>query len=66
VLRTLPDGQRREYTVDLYKALENGDTAADIALKKGDTIFVPAERPHTNMFADAGTGLLYILSRLVP
>ena len=66
VLRTEPNGQRREYTIDLYKALENGDTSADIALDKNDTIFVPASKPHTNMWTDTGTGLLYILSRLVP
>lgn len=66
VLRTLPDGQRREYTVDLYKALEGGDTSADIALQKGDTIYVPADKPHHNAFQDVGTGLLYILSRLIP
>lgn len=66
VVRTSPDGQQHIISVDLYKALEKGDTSADIALQKGDTIYVPASKPRNNIWSNAGSGLLFILSRLIP
>lgn len=64
VMRTGPDGKQSEYTVNLYDALEKGDMSKDLVLQKGDTIYVPQSRQHTNIFANGG--LFYILSRLIP
>ncbi len=63
VMRTLPNGQQTNYTVNLYKALQNGDSSADVALQKGDTIYVPQSK---GKFTGLGGGLIYILSRLIP
>ncbi len=57
------DGKQQEQTINLYDALEHGDGSADIALHKGDTIYVPAAKKKTNIFGNAG--LLYILGRLL-
>lgn len=65
VMRTGPDGKPQEYTVNLYQALEKGDTSADIVLQKGDEVYVPQARKG-NVWSSAGSGILYILSRLIP
>jgi polysaccharide export outer membrane protein len=65
VLRTGPNGHQHVYTVDLYKALEDGDGSADIALKKNDTIFVPQMKQKVNGSVFANSSLLYILGRLL-
>ncbi len=64
VIRREPDGQTKTFSVDLYKALEQGDSSADIALKKNDEVYVPESRKHN--VSSVGTGLLYLLSRLIP
>jgi polysaccharide export outer membrane protein len=64
VMRTGPDGKPQETTVNLYQALEKGDGSADLALQKGDTIYVPQAKKKSGLF-DSG-GLLYLLSRLIP
>ncbi|MDE2482336.1 MAG: polysaccharide biosynthesis/export family protein [bacterium] len=61
VLRTEADGHTKQFTVDLYRALEHGDEGADITLHKGDVVFVPQARRHTDAFASP---LLYLLGRL--
>jgi polysaccharide biosynthesis/export protein len=68
VVRTGPDGKQHEYTVNLYQALEKGDTSADMALQKGDVVYVPQAKQNNtnNFFGGAGTSILYILSRLIP
>jgi polysaccharide biosynthesis/export protein len=65
ILRQLPDGKTQTYSVNLYQALEHGDSAADIALQKNDEVYVPQmkSKGQTGLFAN--TGLLYILSRLL-
>lgn len=62
VMRTV-DGKSQEQTINLYQALEHGDGSADIALQKGDTIYVPAARAKNNLFQNGG--LLYLLGRLL-
>jgi polysaccharide biosynthesis/export protein len=64
VMRTGPDGKEREISVNLYQALEQGDTNADLALQKGDTIYVPQAKKKNGLFD--GGGILYLLSRLIP
>lgn len=64
LIRTGPDGKTQTIEVNLYKALQGNDPSANVALQKGDTVFVPqARQNHTSTFM---TGLLYFLSRLIP
>lgn len=62
VMRTGPDGKPQEITVNLYQALEKGDGSADVALQKGDTIYVPQARQKNQIWSNGG--LLYLLGRL--
>lgn len=63
VTRTGPDGHQSSQTVNLYQALEKGDVSSDLALKKGDVVYVPQAGRKADW---APTGLIYILSRLIP
>jgi polysaccharide biosynthesis/export protein len=66
VLRQLPNGKTQEYTVNLYQALEHGDSSADLALQKNDEVYVPQMKAKSGGAAVvAGNGILYILSRLL-
>jgi polysaccharide export outer membrane protein len=64
LIRTGPDGKQQQMTVNLYDALQNGKEQADVALQKGDVIYVPQARQHNN--SSVVTGILYVLSRLIP
>jgi polysaccharide biosynthesis/export protein len=67
VIHTGPDGKPHETTVNLYQALEQNDMTADVELQKGDTIYVPAQRQNGHGFLQTtATGILYVLSRLIP
>jgi polysaccharide export outer membrane protein len=64
LIRTGPDGKEETQDINLYQALQNNDQSVNVALQKGDTIFVPQAKqrqPQTYV-----TGLLYILSRFIP
>ena len=64
LIRTGPDGKQVSEDINLYQALQSNDQAANVALQKGDTIFVPqSKQNHSSSFI---TGLLYVLSRFVP
>jgi protein involved in polysaccharide export with SLBB domain len=64
LIRTGPDGKQETQEVNLYQALQNNDPKANVALQKGDTIFVPqAKQKNLSSYA---SGLLYILSRFIP
>lgn len=64
LIRTGPDGKQVSQEINLYQALQSNDKTANVALEKGDTIYVPqARQNHTGNFI---TGLLYVLSRLIP
>lgn len=64
LIRTAPNGKQETSEINLYEALKGNDPAANVALQKGDTIYVPQTRTkHSDSIA---TGLLYILSRFIP
>jgi polysaccharide biosynthesis/export protein len=66
LIRTDADGKQTTTEINLYQALNNGDQSADVALQKGDVIYVPQAGKHSDVFSGAGSGLLYILTRLIP
>lgn len=60
------DGKQTTTEINLYQALKGGDQSADPVLHKNDVIYVPESYQHrSNVAATAGTGILYILSRLL-
>lgn len=64
LIRTGPDGKQTTEEINLYQALQSNNQAANVALEKGDTIYVPQSsqhHPETYM-----SGILYILSRFIP
>lgn len=64
LIRTDADGKQQTQDINLYQALQNNDKSANVALEKGDTIYVPqARQKNTGSFM---TGLFYVLSRLIP
>jgi polysaccharide biosynthesis/export protein len=66
LIRTEPDGKQTTTEINLYQAINNGDQSADVALQKGDVIYVPQASHHSDVFGGVGSGLLYILTRLIP
>lgn len=64
LMRTDAQGKEETQNIDLYKALKGNDPAENVALQKGDTIYVPQTAPHHS--DSVVTGLLYILSRFIP
>jgi len=63
LIRTGPDGKQTTQEINLYDALKNGDIAADPKLEKGDVVYVPEAYQHRT---DFGSGLLYLLTRIIP
>jgi protein involved in polysaccharide export with SLBB domain len=64
LIRTAPDGKQVTEEINLYQALQSNDKQANVALEKGDTIYVPQARAkHSDSIL---TGLLYVLSRFIP
>jgi polysaccharide export outer membrane protein len=66
VIRTGADGNQTTTEVNLYLVLKGGDPSTDVALEKGDVIYVPQGVRHSDIFSGIGSGLLYILTRLIP
>jgi polysaccharide export outer membrane protein len=66
LVRTLANGQHVTREINLYDALNKGDESVDVALQKGDVIYVPEARQGTNILSTGASGILYILSRLIP
>jgi polysaccharide export outer membrane protein len=64
LIRTGPDGKESTQEINLYDALKGGNQQANIALEKGDTIYVPQAKQHNQ--GGFLTGLLYVLSRFIP
>lgn len=64
VTRNLGDGQTRVYDINLYSQLQHGDMASDIALQKGDVVYVPQARKGsqntTSIFSILGRLLFHI------
>jgi polysaccharide biosynthesis/export protein len=63
IIHTAPDGKQTTTEYNLYEALKNGNESADPALQKGDVVFVPEAYQHRTDFM---TGLLYVLTRIIP
>jgi polysaccharide export outer membrane protein len=64
LIRTDADGKQTTTEINLYQALKNGDSASDVALAKGDVIYVPQATKHSDVFGGIGSGILYLLTRL--
>lgn len=64
VIRTGADGKEETQEIDLYQALQSNNPAANVALQKGDTIFVPQSK--TRHSESLLSGLFYVLSRFIP
>lgn len=63
VIRVTPDGKQTTTEVNLYRAIQDGDQTVDLALHKGDVIYVPQMRKKSDF---ASNPLLYLLTRLIP
>jgi polysaccharide biosynthesis/export protein len=66
VMRTGPNGAETATEVNLYQALNNHDASADIALEKGDIIYVPQAAKHSDIFGGFASGLLFLLTHIIP
>lgn len=64
LMRTDAQGKQEMQEVNLYDALKGNDPTKNVALEKGDTIYVPQTAAHhTDSFL---SGLFYVLSRFIP
>jgi polysaccharide export outer membrane protein len=61
VTRTEPDGKTASHPVDLYQALEKGNTLYDPRLRKGDIVYVPIAKQTHGVLTNA----VFLLSRLL-
>jgi polysaccharide export outer membrane protein len=41
-----PSGKSQTYQINLYQALQHGDMRSDMAMQKGDVVFVPESKGH--------------------
>lgn len=65
LIRTTPDGKQTTQEINLYQALQSNDKAANVALEKGDTIYVPQAKKGLNAGSFAG-GILLFLTHFIP
>ncbi len=63
ISRVLPGGASATYEVNLYRALENGESAYDIVMQKGDVVYVPEGKRHNA--AQTISPILLVLRRLI-
>lgn len=64
LIRTGPDGKEQTEEINLYEALQQNNQSVNVALRKGDTIYVPQARQKTG--GNILSGLLYVLTRFIP
>ncbi len=64
LIRTGADGKEQTEEINLYQALQDNNQSVNVALRKGDTIYVPQARQKTN--GNILSGLLYVLTRFIP
>jgi polysaccharide biosynthesis/export protein len=64
VIRQSADGKTQDLTINLYQALEHGDSNTDIALQKNDEVYVPQMKAKSSPLI-TNAGILYILGRLL-
>jgi polysaccharide biosynthesis/export protein len=65
LIRTGSDGKQTTQEVNLYDTLQANNPTANVALQKGDTIYVPQSKQKANV-SSFMSGFLYILSRFIP
>jgi polysaccharide biosynthesis/export protein len=63
LIRVNAAGAETTQDVNLYQAINEGDSSADVSLKKGDIVYVPQAKSKSQW---AQSPLLYFLTRLVP
>ncbi|HEY6486729.1 MAG TPA: polysaccharide biosynthesis/export family protein [Candidatus Cybelea sp.] len=66
LIRTTANGTQTTSEINLYEALKGQNQAADVALEKGDVIFVPQASKHNDIFGGIGDGLLFLLTHIIP
>jgi polysaccharide biosynthesis/export protein len=66
LVRTGPNGSQSTTEVNLYQAFNNHDESADVALEKGDVIYVPQAAKHSDIFGGFASGLLFLLTHVIP
>jgi polysaccharide export outer membrane protein len=66
LIRTGTNGTQTTSEINLYEALKGENQGADVALEKGDVIFVPQAKKHTDIFGGIGDGLLFLLTHVIP
>lgn len=59
IKRSLPDGTTKTFTINLYDTLKDGNVTNDLAMSKGDIVYVPQARK------PMGNGLLGIFTTLL-
>ncbi|HZZ66422.1 MAG TPA: polysaccharide biosynthesis/export family protein [Candidatus Baltobacteraceae bacterium] len=65
LIRTTSDGKQVSQEINLYDTLQSNDKTANVALQKGDTIYVPQMKQKSNV-GNFMNGFLYILTRFIP
>lgn len=65
LIRTGADGKEVSQEINLYQSLQSNDKTANVALQKGDTIYVPQMKQKSNV-GNFMNGFLYILTRFIP
>jgi len=58
VTRDLGNGQTKVYNINLYNALQKGDTSEDIALQKNDVVYVPQAKKSGSSVTGSIFGLI--------
>jgi polysaccharide biosynthesis/export protein len=66
LIRTAPNGTQTTTQINLYEALKGQNPGADVALEKGDVIYVPQASKHSDIFGGIGDGLLFLLTHIIP
>jgi polysaccharide export outer membrane protein len=66
LIRTNANGTQTTSEINLYQSLQGTDQSVDVALQKGDVIYVPQASKHSDIFGGIGDGLLYILTHIIP
>lgn len=64
VTRTLPDGQKKQYSVNLYQVFEPGGTAHDLPMQKGDIVYVPSIAASKHVGGVLGQTFFYLTAGL--
>jgi polysaccharide export outer membrane protein len=65
LIRTGSDGKTTTQEINLYQALQSNDKTANVALEKGDTIYVPQSKQKAHVENFFG-GLMYLLTHFIP